>query len=110
MSEDKITYNDVEEYGSLFTLAPPFLLEMFAKKNTDLVSKFESVIESYMDNLTDDQRMKLDLVLSSEIEHLQGIMAEAYRITNKKQYHILANPKYSQFIEENLEGIRRLIK
>ena len=110
MSEDKITYSDVKEYESLFTLAPSFLLETFAKKNTNLVSKFESIIESYMDNLTDDQRRKLDLVLSSEIEHLQAIMAEAYRLTNKKQYHILANPKYRQFIEDNLEGIRRLIK
>ena len=109
MSEDKITYADVEEYNDLFSLAPSFMLEGFARRNTNLVLKFKSVIQSYMDNLTDEQRHKLDLILSSDVDELQSIMLESYRKTNKKQYKILANPKYKPFIENNLGELRSMI-
>ena len=32
MSEEKITYEDVKEFENFFTMAPPFILERFAKK------------------------------------------------------------------------------
>ena len=109
MSEDGITYADVEEYQTLFTLTPSFLLERFAKKDTNLVLKFKSIIQSYMNDLTEDQKHKLDLILGSEIDELQSIMAEAFSKTGKKQYQILANPKYKPFIEDNLDEIRKMI-
>ena len=31
--DDKITYDDVKEYESIFQMAPSFLLEHFARKN-----------------------------------------------------------------------------
>ena len=110
MSEEKITYADVEEYQSLFTLAPSFLLETFAKRNTNLVLKFKSIIGSYMDSLTDIQQEKLDIILSTDIDELQKIMNEAYQRTNIKQYKVLANPNYKQFINDNLDEIRSLLK
>lgn len=110
MSENKITYSDVEEYEGLFTLAPSFLLETFARRKTNLVSKFKSIIQSYMNDLSDDQKNKLDIILSSEIDELQSIMSEAYHKTSKKQYQILANPKYKEFIEDNLNEIREMIQ
>lgn len=109
MAENKISYRDVEEYERLFTLAPPFLLKRIAKRNTNLVSKFKSTIRSYMDNLTEDQKNKLDIILSSDVDELQAIMAEAYSRSHKKQYKILADPKYKGFIEKNLEDIRKMI-
>ena len=89
MGEEKITYADVEEYQSLFTLAPSFLLETFAKRNTNLAFKFKSIIKSYMDNLTDIQKEKLDIILSTDIDELQDIMNEAYQKTNIKQFEPL---------------------
>lgn len=109
MSDERITYKDVQEYEKFFTLIPPFLLERFAKKNTNMVLKFRSKVESYLANLSDHQKSKLDIVLNSDIVELQGIMREAFEHSNKKQYKILANPKYKQFIEDNIEEIRKIV-
>ena len=76
MTEDKITYADVEEYQMLFTLAPPFLLEIFARRATDLVLKFKPIIQSYMDNLSDVQKNKLDIILNSDIDELLDKLAQ----------------------------------
>ena len=109
MSEEKITYDDVRQYEKFFTLTPSFLLERWAKKNTNLVSKFESKIESFLNRMDDNKRNKLHAVLNSDIDELQLIMKEAHERTNKKQYKILANPKYKQFIEENLKEIEKMV-
>lgn len=108
MSDDQITYEDVMEYERLLSLAPSFLLERYAKKNANLVLKFKSKIQSYMNRLNEDKRKKLEIVLSSEIEDLQKILQDAYSHSRKKQYKILANPKYKEFIEINLNEIRKM--
>ena len=109
MSEDKITYDDVKDYEKIFTLTPPFLLERFAKKNTNLVLKFESTIQSFLADLSSHQKNKLDIILNSDVDELQSIMAEAYEKNSKKQYEILSNPEYKDFIEHNLNEIRKMI-
>lgn len=106
--EKKITYKDIKEHEKLFTLAPPFLLEAFAKKNTNLVLKFKSAIQSHIDNLSDIERDKLDLILQMEVQQLQELMAHAYKMTSMKQYKILSNPKYKKFIEDNINEIRKM--
>ena len=106
---DRITYEDVREYEKLFVMAPSFLLERFAKKNSNIVSKFKSQIQNHLNNLTYDQRSKLDIILETPTSELQAIMNEAYIKTNIKQYKILANPNYKDFIENNLDEIRKLI-
>ncbi len=110
MSEDKITYDDVQQYEKMFSLTPSFLLERFAKKNTNLVLKFESKARSFLSNLSDHQKNKLNIVLNSSVEELQAVMADAYSRTNKKQYKILANPKYREFIELNINEVRKMIE
>lgn len=110
MGEEKITYRDVEEYEKLFSLVPPFLLERFAKKNKNLVLKFESNVRSFLEDLSANQRNKLDIILNTPVNELQCIMDEAYQKTNKKQYKILANPKYGKFIETNLEELCKILK
>ena len=109
MSDEKLSYMDVREYESLFKLAPPFLLERFAKKNSNIVLKFKSQILSHINNLSEEQKDKLDLILRTEIIELQALMNEAYLRTRIKQYKILANPKYKKFIEDNLNELRKLI-
>ena len=110
MSDNQLTLADVEEYEKFFTMTPPFLLERFAKKNTNIVSKFESKVDKFLANLSENQKKKLDILLTSDIDDLQAIMAEAYEKTNKKQYKILANPKYKPFIETNLNEVRKKIE
>ena len=105
---DKITYEDIEEYGSLFSMAPSFLLEGFARKNTNIVLKFKPTIQARLDNMTEAQSHKLDLILNMAIEDIQVLMNQAYQRTNIKQYKILSNPKYRQFIEDNLNEIRKM--
>ena len=110
MSENQLTYEDVKAYEKFFTLTPAFLLERFAKKNTNLVLKFESKVDSFVANMSDGQKAKMDILLESDIEDLQLIMAEAYHKTRKKQYKILANPKYKGFIEKNLTELGKKVK
>ena len=109
MGENEITYDDILEYESLFSLAPSFLLESFAKRESNLVLKFKSTIQSYMNNLDNEQKGKLDIILDSDISQLQSLMQEAYQKTNKKQFRILANPRYKHFIDVNLDEIRKML-
>ena len=104
-----ISYDDVMEYNHLFTMAPSFILKMMANTNSNLVLKFKSTIQYYMDGLTDEQKSKLNVILSSDIDDLQQIMDESYRKTNKEQYKILANPNNKEFIEKNLSELRKMI-
>lgn len=106
---EHITYDDVVEYNHLFTLMPSFVLEKMAKKNSNLVDKFKSAIQSHINDLTVEQRIKLNIILDSDVSELQDLMYNAYMRTNKKQYRILANPKYKQFIELNLGELRKII-
>lgn len=108
--DDKITYEDVKEYESLFKMAPSFLLERFARKNTNFVLKFQSQIQSHLNNLNPDQKDKMDLILRTDVLTLQHIMHEAYLKSKIKQYKILANPKYRQFVESNLAELRKMIE
>lgn len=109
MGDEKIGYEDVREYEGLFKLAPSFLLEMFARKNSNIVLKFKPQILSHLNNLNAHQKSKLNVILNSPVEDLQSVMAEAYKKSRIKQYKILANPKYKEFIELNLDELRKLI-
>ena len=109
MNGDKISYDDVREYESLFKLAPSFLLERFAKKNANVVLKFQSHIASHLSKLNEAQKAKLEIILNSQTEELQAIMAEAYVKSKIKQYKILANPQYKEFIEKNINELRKMV-
>ena len=109
MMSDTITYEDIREYEKLFSMAPPFLLKRFAKRNSNLVSKFRSRIESHLGNINEDQKNKLDILLNTDIDTIQGLMSEAYQKSGLKQYEILANPKDKEFIELNIGEIRKIV-
>lgn len=109
MSEEKLTYEDIEKYEKFFTLAPPFLLERFTKKNTNLVEKFRSKVQSFVDGLSESDKEKLNILLDTDTDELQALMNEAYEHSGKKQYKILANPEYKEFIETNLNELGNMI-
>ena len=107
--EEKITLEDIEQYQHLINRVPAFLLGRMAKRNSSLVKKFESRVKSYIDNLSDNQRKKLDILLNADIDDLQNVMNEAYLKTGKKQFKILADPSNKDFINSNLDDVRRII-
>lgn len=109
MMDDGISYEDIRQYQHLFTLTPSFLLERMAKKNSNLVNKFKPTIKSHLSTLNDNQRNKLDIILNSDVDVLQEVLGEAFRKTKIKQYKILANPKYKEFIELNLAELRKMV-
>ncbi len=109
MSENNITYDDIKEFESFFTMAPPFILERFAKKKTNFVEKFKSKVQSFIDGLDEEHLNKLNIVLNTDTEELQRVMNDAYEQSGKKQYKILANPKYKEFIEININALREMV-
>lgn len=106
--EGEITYKDVLEYQDLFMLVPSFIMERMAKRNSNLVLKFKPTIKSHMDSLNPNQKEKLDIILESDVGDLQDVLREAFIKTGKKQYGVLANPDYKEFIEKNLCEIKKL--
>lgn len=107
--EDKLTYKDVEEYEHLLRLAPPFLLKRMAKKNSNLVNKFKPRVQSYLNSLNDTQKKKLGILLVTDVDDIQKLMGEAYNESNKKQFKILADPKNKEFIELNINELRKMV-
>ena len=107
--EGKITYDDIEKYSHLFTLVPAFVLERMARKNANLVSKFESATRKTLNDLTDEERKKLHLILAANIDDLQSLMRYAYKKSGKKHYKILGNPEYKPFVKLNLNEIKKMI-
>lgn len=109
MTDDKITYEDVVGYGSLFTSVPSLILRGMIRSNKNLVRKFESRVVSQFSNLTDEQHHKLELILKSDIADLQEVMRVAYEKTGKKQYKLLSEPKAAKFIQTNLSELKRFL-
>ncbi len=105
----KITYDDLKEHQHIFTLAPAFVLSGMARRNSNLVKKFQPTIESHLNRMNEEQKSKLDIILNSDVEELQNLLMQAYLNTKLKQYKILADPKNREFIKLNLNELRKLI-
>ncbi|WP_405305587.1 hypothetical protein [Methanobrevibacter sp.] len=106
---EKITYDDLKEHEHLFLLAPSFILGGMAKRNSNLITKFRPAVESHLNKLSDDERSKLHVILDSDIDDLQKLLRQAYIKTKIRQYAILSDPKNRDFIELNLNELRKLI-
>ena len=107
--EKKISYEDIIEYQHLFMLAPAFFLEIMAKKNSNLVIKFRQHVLSHFEKLTEHEKGRLEIILNSDIDDLQNLMDEAFEKSGIKQFKILANPKYKEFIELNIDELKKLL-
>ena len=110
MTEEKLSYDDVKEYESLFTMAPSFVLNAMVKRNTNLVKKFQPSIVKYLKNLTPVEKEKLNHILNADTESLQKLMFVSYKKTGKKQYYILANPENREFVRMNLDELKQLVE
>ena len=107
MSEEKITYDDVKQYEKLFTLTPSFLLERWAKKNTNLVSKFESRVESFLNHMDDNKRKKL--LFRCKLYKLRRSIYTIWK-RNKRITRRLASKIYRQYYKNTNERTFKIIK
>lgn len=110
MSEDKITYEDIERYDFVLTKVPSLLLGTMIRRNSNLVSKFEPQIISKLDNLDEVQEKQLNILLNSDVSEIQEILRVAYEKSGKKQYKQLADPKAAKFIESNLSELKKIVE
>ncbi len=110
MSEEKLTYEDIERYDFVFSKVPSLLLGTMIRRKSNLVSKFEPTIVSKLDSLNETQQKHFNIILNSDVSELQELFKEAYEKSGKKQYKQLADPKAAEFIEKNLSEIKKIVE
>ncbi len=108
--EIKITEEDVIGMMDLFTKVPSLMLKMVISRNSNVVKRFESRIEGYKSQMSDEDNAKIEKVLEMPVPELQSILSRAYEETHQKQLKILADPKAEHFIEKNLQELKKVLK
>ena len=110
MSENKITYEDFQRYEFVLTKVPSLLLGTMIRRNSNLISKFESQIVPKINNLNEVQEKQLEIILDSDVSEIQEMLKEAYEKSGKKQYKQLSDPKATKFLENNLAELKKIVK
>ncbi len=104
-----ITEDDVLSTLNMFTMVPSLLLARWVSQNKNLVKTFEGQILLYKDQLSPEDRQKVEKILKMPVNELQLILDKAYLRTHKKQLKILSSPQARPFITTNLGELKRLI-
>ena len=65
------------------------------------------MFETKLQSVKDAKWVKDDTQL--DVDDLQKLMGEAYAESNKKQFKILADPKNKEFIELNINELRKMV-
>ena len=82
-----------------FTKVPSFILKRMVSKNLNVVKSFENQILEYKSQLTDEELLKIELVMNMPVPELQEILYNVYQSTDKKQLKILADSNAEPFID-----------
>jgi hypothetical protein len=106
--EIKITEEDVLGLMDSFTRVPSFILKRMVSKNLNVVKSFENQILEYKSQLTDEELLKIELVMNMPVPELQDILYSVYQSTDKKQLKILADSNAEPFIIKNLGQLKLL--
>ncbi|MGB9980151.1 hypothetical protein [Methanobacterium sp.] len=109
VQEEHVTEKDVMGLMDVFTKVPVVILKMAVSKNMNVVKKFESQIENYKSQLSDEDIAKIKKVIEMPVWRLQEILGNVYAKTGHKQLKILADPKAEQFIKDNLHELEILL-
>ncbi|HEX3013375.1 MAG TPA: hypothetical protein VHO92_03760 [Methanobacterium sp.] len=107
--EENITEEDVMGVVDVFTRVPVVILKMVVSKNMNVVKKFESQIENYKDQLSEEDTEKIKKVMEMPVPELQEILSKAYAKTGHKQLKVLADPKAEPFITDNFRELKILL-
>ena len=109
MDDVKITEKDVIGLMDLFTKVPPFLLKSFINRQSNLVKPFKSQIETYQNQLSDQDLAKINKVIEMPVSELQDILNKAYEETGQKQLKMLGEPRAEPFISGNLRELKKIL-
>ncbi len=107
--ENTITEKDVMEVLDVFTKVPAALLKMAISRNMNVVKTFESQIEDYKSQLSEEDKVKIKKVMEMPVPELQEILNKAYQETGHKQLKILADPDAEPFITENFKELKKVL-
>jgi hypothetical protein len=107
-SEIKITEEDVLGLMDSFTRVPSFILKRMVSKNLNVVKSFESQILEYKSQLTDEELLKIEIVMNMPVPELQEILYDVYESSSKQQLKILADSNAEPFIIKNLVQLKLL--
>jgi hypothetical protein len=104
--ELEINEDDLRGLLSMFERVPPFLLKIAVSRNMNAVKSFESQIEDYKSQLTDEDRLKIRKIIEMPIPELQKLLNKVYLKTNYEQFKILSNAKAKSFLALNLQELK----
>lgn len=104
-----ITEDDVIATLNIFTMVPSLLLDRWVSQNKNLVKTFEGQILVYKDQLSPEDRQKVEKILEMPVSELQLILDKVYLRTHKKQLKILSSPQARPFITTNLLELKRIL-
>ena len=107
--ELEINEDDIRGLLSMFERVPPFLLKIAVSRNMNAVKSFESQIEDYKSQLTDEDRLKIRKIIEMPIPELQKLLNKVYLKTNYKQFKILSNAKAEPFLALNLQELKKVL-
>lgn len=108
-SRVEISEEDVLGLMDQFTRVPPLLLKMVVKSNSNVVKSFQSKIEEYKGNLSEEEALKIRRVMEIPVIDLQNILNSAYQKTGQEQLKILSDPQARPFIEKNLYELGEIL-
>lgn len=109
LAEVNITEKDVIDMMNVFTRVPAILLRIAVSKNSNVVKSFETQIEAYKSQLSDEDLTKIEKVVEMPIPELQEILNKAYAETHQKQLKILIDPQAEPFISGNLQELKKML-
>ena len=81
--ELEINEDDIRGLLSIFEKVPPFALKIAVNRNMNAVKSFESKIEDYKCQLTNEDRLKISKILEIPIPELQLLLDKVYLKTIK---------------------------
>lgn len=88
---------------------PPFVINKYVSMNINAIEEFETQIEDYKSQLTDEDLLKIRKIIETPIPELQDILNKLYLETNLEQFKILADPQAEPLIALNLQELKRIL-
>ncbi len=105
----KISEDDVVGLLDIFTKVPSIILKGIVAGKSNVVKSFEYQILEYKSELSEEEILKIKLVLEMPVSELREILNDSYKKTGKKQLKILSEPKAEPFIEKNLNELEIIL-
>ncbi len=88
---------------------PPPVINKYVSMNINVVEEFESQIENYKSQLTDEDLLKIKKIIEMPVPELQNLLEKLYLETNLEQFKILADPTAEPLLALNLQELKQVL-